>query len=105
MRRAVAASPERPVLIDQFLEDAIEVDVDAVSDGDDVVIGGIMEHIEEPASTPATAPARCRRTRSTPSVQDEIRRQTIALARELDVDRPDERAVRGQGRRRSTSSR
>jgi carbamoyl-phosphate synthase large subunit len=44
---AVAASPEHPVYIDRFLEAAFEVDVDAVSDGEDVVIGGIMEHIEE----------------------------------------------------------
>jgi len=47
MRFAVKASPEHPVLIDRFLADAIEVDVDAVSDGERVVIGGIMEHIEE----------------------------------------------------------
>ncbi|UCD34490.1 MAG: carbamoyl-phosphate synthase large subunit, partial [Nitrospiraceae bacterium] len=47
MRRAVKASPEHPVLIDKYLEDAIEVDVDAISDGKRVVIGGIMEHIEE----------------------------------------------------------
>ncbi len=47
MRRAVEASPEHPVLLDRFLEDAFEVDVDAVSDGTDVVIGGIMQHIEE----------------------------------------------------------
>ena len=46
MTYAVAASPEHPVLIDKFLDDAIEVDVDALSDGDAVVIGGIMEHIE-----------------------------------------------------------
>src|SRR6185436_8756067 len=46
VRRAFAASPDRPLLIDHFLADAIEVDVDAVSDGTDVVIGGIMEHIE-----------------------------------------------------------
>ena len=45
--RAVKASPEHPVLIDQFLDDAIEVDVDAICDGERVVIGGIMEHIEE----------------------------------------------------------
>ncbi len=44
---AVHMGPSRPVLIDQFLEDAIEVDVDALADGTDVVIGGIMEHIEE----------------------------------------------------------
>ncbi|MDX1388718.1 MAG: carbamoyl-phosphate synthase large subunit, partial [Acidobacteriota bacterium] len=47
MRRAVEASPEHPVLLDRFLEDAFEVDVDAVSDGERVVIGGIMQHIEE----------------------------------------------------------
>jgi len=47
MQEAALFSPERPVLIDRFLEDAIEVDVDAVADGEDVLIGGIMEHIEE----------------------------------------------------------
>jgi carbamoyl-phosphate synthase large subunit len=47
MKRAVAASPEHPVLVDKYLEDAIEIDVDAISDGQVVVIGGIMEHIEE----------------------------------------------------------
>jgi len=47
MQNAVQASPDRPVLVDKFLEDAIEVDVDCISDGDTVVIGGVMEHIEE----------------------------------------------------------
>ncbi|MCH2185189.1 carbamoyl-phosphate synthase large subunit [Myxococcota bacterium] len=47
MRFAVQASPEHPVLIDRFLADAIEVDVDAICDGERVVVGGIMEHIEE----------------------------------------------------------
>jgi carbamoyl-phosphate synthase large subunit len=47
MRRAVEASPEHPVLLDRFLEDAYEVDVDALADGKDVVIAGIMQHIEE----------------------------------------------------------
>ncbi|MGH7822526.1 MAG: carbamoyl-phosphate synthase large subunit, partial [Candidatus Binatia bacterium] len=46
MREAVRVSPAHPVLIDDFLDDAIEVDVDAVADGEEVVIGGIMEHIE-----------------------------------------------------------
>ncbi len=45
--RAVRASPDRPVLIDRFLEDAFEADVDAVADGDDVVIAGVMQHIED----------------------------------------------------------
>ncbi|HIL80116.1 MAG TPA: carbamoyl-phosphate synthase large subunit [Myxococcales bacterium] len=47
MRFAVRASPEHPVLVDRFLSDAIEVDVDAICDGKQVVVGGIMEHIEE----------------------------------------------------------
>lgn len=47
MREAVVYSQERPVLVDRFLEDATEVDVDALCDGDEVLIGGIMEHIEE----------------------------------------------------------
>ena len=47
MREAVSFSQERPVLVDRFLEDATEVDVDCLSDGEDVLIAGIMEHIEE----------------------------------------------------------
>jgi carbamoyl-phosphate synthase large subunit len=47
MKEAVKISPEHPILVDKFLEDAIEIDVDALSDGEEVFIGGIMEHIEE----------------------------------------------------------
>ncbi|MDD3566511.1 MAG: carbamoyl-phosphate synthase large subunit, partial [Methanothrix sp.] len=47
MREAVRVSPEHPILIDDFLQNAVEIDVDAVSDGQDVLIGAIMEHIEE----------------------------------------------------------
>jgi len=47
MMRAINVSPEHPILIDKFLEDAKEFDIDAVSDGEDVLIGGVMEHIEE----------------------------------------------------------
>lgn len=50
---------EHPVLIDKFLENAIEVDVDALSDGEDVYVAGVMEHIEEAASTRATPLASC----------------------------------------------
>jgi carbamoyl-phosphate synthase large subunit len=85
MREAVSASPEHPVLIDKFLDDAIEVDVDAVSDGQDVVIGGIMEHIElagvHSGDSACSLPPRS----LSRDVQDEIRRQTVALARELRV--------------------
>jgi carbamoyl-phosphate synthase large subunit len=47
MQEAVRVSREHPVLIDDFLQDAVEIDVDAVCDGTDVLIGAIMEHIEE----------------------------------------------------------
>ncbi|MBN2518362.1 MAG: carbamoyl-phosphate synthase large subunit, partial [Candidatus Altiarchaeota archaeon] len=47
MREAVKVSPDHPILIDKFLDDAVEIDVDAICDGKDVYIGGIMEHIEE----------------------------------------------------------
>jgi carbamoyl-phosphate synthase large subunit len=85
MREAVRVSPEHPVLIDDFLEDAIEVDVDAVADGTDVVVGGIMEHIER-AGVHSGDSACSLPPKSIPeAVQDEIRRQTAALARELRV--------------------
>ncbi|MGH7802955.1 MAG: ATP-grasp domain-containing protein, partial [Candidatus Binatia bacterium] len=85
MRVAVLVSPEHPILIDQFLEDAIEVDVDAVSDGRDVVIGGIMEHIERAGVHSGDSACSLPPKTIPPAVQDEIRRQTIALARELAV--------------------
>lgn len=46
VEEAVRVSPEKPVLVDEFLADAVELDVDAVSDGEDVLVGGVMEHIE-----------------------------------------------------------
>jgi len=81
----VAASPEHPVLIDKFLEDAIEVDVDAVADGEEVVIGGLMQHIEEAGihsgdSACSLPPYNMERV-----LQDEIKRQTRMLALELGV--------------------
>ena len=64
MTHAVRVSNDSPVLLDRFLDVAIEVDVDAVCDGEDVLIGGIMEHISSrPACTRATfEAARCRLT-------------------------------------------
>jgi carbamoyl-phosphate synthase large subunit len=85
MQHAVQASPDHPILIDKFLEQAIEVDVDALCDGREVVVGGIMQHIEEAgihsgdsacALPPFSMPA---------EIVDEIRRQTVALALELNV--------------------
>ena len=85
VRRAFAASPDRPLLIDRFLEDAVEIDVDAVSDGRDVVIGGIMEHIERAGVHSGDSACALPPTSIDAEVQGEIRRQTAALARELGV--------------------
>ncbi|MCW5891521.1 MAG: carbamoyl-phosphate synthase large subunit [bacterium] len=85
MQTAVQASPEHPVLIDHFLEDAIEVDVDAVSDGTDVVIGGIMEHIERAGVHSGDSACSLPPYSIDAEVQADIRRQAVALARELGV--------------------
>jgi carbamoyl-phosphate synthase large subunit len=85
MRYAVRASPEHPVLIDKFLEDAIEIDVDAVSDGTDIVIGGIMEHIERAGVHSGDSACSLPPYSIDAAVQADIRRQTVALARELAV--------------------
>ncbi|QDU06895.1 carbamoyl-phosphate synthase large subunit [Gimesia aquarii] len=85
MHEAVNASPDHPVLVDQFLEDAIEVDVDAISDGITTLVGGVMEHIEE-AGVHSGDSACVLPPHSLPdSVIDEIKRATYALARELKV--------------------
>ncbi|MBI2347241.1 MAG: ATP-grasp domain-containing protein, partial [Deltaproteobacteria bacterium] len=85
MTHAVAASPEHPVLIDKFLDDAIELDVDALADGERVVIGGIMEHIER-AGVHSGDSACALPPKSVPAeLQDEIRRQTVRLAEALKV--------------------
>ena len=85
MREAVRVSEKSPVLLDRFLDDAIEVDVDAISDGIEVMIGGIMEHIEQAgvhsgdsacSLPPYTLPAK---------LQDELRRQTTLMAKALKV--------------------
>jgi carbamoyl-phosphate synthase large subunit len=85
MREAVKVSNDSPVLLDRFLNDAIEVDVDALADGSEVVIGGIMEHIEE-AGVHSGDSACSLPAHSLPKkVQDEIRRQVVKLAQALDV--------------------
>ena len=85
MERAVWASPERPVLIDRFIEDAIEVDVDMVSDGRTSVIGGIMEHIEE-AGVHSGDAAMVLPAHTLPHwMMEEIRRYTRLLSQELHV--------------------
>ncbi len=85
MKFAVEASPEHPVLIDRFLQDAIEVDVDALADGTDVVIGGIMQHIEEAGIHSGDSACVLPPYSLSKTVIEEIRRQTVALALELQV--------------------
>ncbi|ABB32005.1 carbamoyl-phosphate synthase, large subunit [Geobacter metallireducens RCH3] len=85
MTTAVQASPEHPILIDKFLDKAIEIDVDALCDGTEVVIGGIMEHIEE-AGIHSGDSACCLPPHSiSPELVEEIRRQTTVMALELNV--------------------
>jgi carbamoyl-phosphate synthase large subunit len=85
MEEAVQASPERPVLVDKFLEDAIEVDVDAVSDGKLTVIGAVMEHIEEAGIHSGDSACVIPPQTLSREVCDEIVRQTKALAAALNV--------------------
>ncbi|MDF1555616.1 MAG: carbamoyl-phosphate synthase large subunit, partial [Deferrisomatales bacterium] len=85
MTEAVQASPEHPVLIDQFLKDAIEIDVDAVADGERVVIGGIMEHIEEAGVHSGDSACSLPPYSLGADLLDEVRRQTEALAIGLNV--------------------
>ncbi|OPH38906.1 carbamoyl-phosphate synthase large subunit [Moraxella lacunata] len=85
LREAVQASNEAPVLLDRFLDDAIEVDVDCVSDGKDVVIGGIMQHIEQAGVHSGDSACSIPPYSLGQDIQDEMRRQTIAMAKELGV--------------------
>ncbi|MDO8291494.1 MAG: carbamoyl-phosphate synthase large subunit [Gallionella sp.] len=78
--------PERmPILLDRFLNDAIEVDVDAVSDGKQVIIGGIMEHIEQAGVHSGDSACSLPPFSLSKEMQDELRRQTVAMAKELNV--------------------
>ena len=85
MREAVRVSEKSPVLLDRFLNDAIEVDVDCIGDGVEVMIGGIMEHVE--AAGIHSGDSACSLPPYTLSValQDEMRRQTTLMARALSV--------------------
>jgi carbamoyl-phosphate synthase large subunit len=85
MERAVRASPDHPILVDKFLEDAIEMDVDAVSDGKTVVIGGIMEHIEEAGIHSGDSACSLPPWSVSGRMLNAIREQTKALALELGV--------------------
>jgi carbamoyl-phosphate synthase large subunit len=80
-----ALGPKRPILIDQFLEDAVEVDVDALADGTDVVIAGIMEHIEEAGIHSGDSSCVLPAVTLSASVLERIRDYTARLARALQV--------------------
>ena len=85
MRDAVAVSNESPVLLDRFLDRAIEIDVDAVCDGESVVIGGIMEHIEQAGIHSGDSACALPPHTLSQSLQDEMRRQVVAMAKGLGV--------------------
>ena len=85
MRFAVAASPERPVLVDRFLDDAIEVDVDCIADGEMAVIGAIMQHIEQAGVHSGDSACIIPAPTLSEKVKTEIREATIKMAKELDV--------------------
>jgi carbamoyl-phosphate synthase large subunit len=85
LERATAASPEHPVLIDRFLEGAIEVDVDAVADGREVLIGAVMEHIEEAGVHSGDSSCTIPPVTLSDEELDEVERITAAIASALDV--------------------
>ncbi|OGT81440.1 MAG: carbamoyl phosphate synthase large subunit [Gammaproteobacteria bacterium RIFCSPLOWO2_02_FULL_61_13] len=85
MAAAVAVSNESPVLLDRFLNDAIEVDVDSLSDGKRVVIGGIMEHIEEAGVHSGDSACSLPPHSLTPGVQEELARQVRRMSEGLGV--------------------
>ena len=85
MREAVEASPERPVLVDRFLERAIEVDVDCISDGETTVVGAIMQHIEQAGVHSGDSACVIPPFSLSEEIQREIEKASIDLARELKV--------------------
>jgi carbamoyl-phosphate synthase large subunit len=85
MREAVKVSEKSPVLLDRFLDDAIEVDVDCISDGTEVMIGGIMEHVEAAGIHSGDSACSLPPYSLSPALQDEMRRQATAMAMALKV--------------------
>ena len=85
MREAVKVSNESPVLLDRFLNDALEVDVDALCDGEDVIIGGIMEHVEQAGVHSGDSACSLPPYSLSSKIQDELREQTKQMAMALGV--------------------
>jgi carbamoyl-phosphate synthase large subunit len=85
MKEAADVNPDHPVLVDKFIEDAIEVDVDALCDGEDVFIGGILEHIEMAGVHSGDSAMAIPAHTLSDAQMERMRRATVALAKELDV--------------------
>ncbi|MEA3548599.1 MAG: carbamoyl-phosphate synthase large subunit, partial [Thermodesulfobacteriota bacterium] len=85
MTSAIDISPERPILIDKFLKDAVEIDVDAISDGETTIIGGIMEHIEEAGIHSGDSACVLPPHNLSTEVMSQIKAATRAMATELGV--------------------
>ena len=85
IRNAVKVSNDSPVLMDRFLDDATEVDVDALSDGEQVMIGGIMEHVEQAGVHSGDSSCSLPPNSLSPALQEEIRKQVMVLAKALKV--------------------
>ncbi len=85
MTHAVEASPDHPILIDKFIEGAIEIDVDAIADGTDVIVAGIMQHIEEAGVHSGDSACILPPYDLDPELIERLKDQTRALARELNV--------------------
>ncbi len=85
MREAIQVSEESPVLLDRFLDDAVEMDVDAVSDGNVVVIGGLMQHVEAAGIHSGDSVCSLPPYSLRADILDEVRRQTILMAKALHV--------------------
>ncbi|MBX2812302.1 MAG: carbamoyl-phosphate synthase large subunit [Myxococcales bacterium] len=85
MREAVQVTMDAPILLDRFIDDAIEVDVDAVGDGKDVLVGGIMEHIEQAGIHSGDSACCLPPANLSAAIQDELRRQVRLMAAKLEV--------------------
>ena len=85
MREAVRVSGENPVLIDRYLNDAIEVDVDCIADGDQVFVAGVMEHIEEAGIHSGDSACSLPPYSLSPAIVEELKAETVAMARALNV--------------------
>ena len=97
--RATAISPEHPVLVDRFIDDAVEIDVDALYDGEQLYLGGVMEHIEEAGIHSGDSSCALPPITLGDSEIRRIREATEAIARGVGRARPDQHPVRARLRR------